>query len=63
MVRVIGEAKKHVEQVCCPNCSSELEYTKSDVKEYHGRDYSGGTDGQEWIDCPRCSHKVVLRSW
>lgn len=63
MVKVIGESKKHVKQADCPHCGAELEYTKSDVKEYHGRDYSAGTDGREWINCPRCYHEVVLRSW
>jgi len=31
-------------------------------KEYHGVDYSGGSDGKEWIDCPQCSHEVILKA-
>lgn len=63
MVKVVGIAPEAVKQVVCHNCASMLEYTKSEVKEYHGRDYSGGSDGREWIVCPSCGHKVILRSW
>lgn len=63
MVKVIGRDVSAAKQVTCRKCASILEYTLSEVKEYHGRDYSGGSDGQEWIDCPKCKSKVNLRSW
>ena len=65
MVRVIsaGPAPEVVKQVLCRNCGAVLEYTPHEVREYHGKDMSGGPDGQEWIDCPQCGKKVVLRSW
>lgn len=63
MVKVIGESPEAVKQTTCHNCAAKLEYTPSDVKRRDGKDYSGGPDGQEWIDCPRCGIKVVLRSW
>lgn len=63
MVEIVGvdPAQKH--RITCTGCASILEYTKSEVKEYHGTDYSGGSDGQEWIDCPKCGKKVIIRSW
>lgn len=63
MVKVIGESPKALKQATCKNCAAILEYTQHEVKEYHGHDYSGGSDGMEWIDCPRCNEKVVLKSW
>ena len=63
MVKVIGEAPEVVKQATCHHCAARLEYTQSEVKRHDGRDYSGGADGREWIDCPRCSNEVVLRSW
>ncbi len=63
MVRIVGESKEVFKKAVCRNCAAELEYTPSEVKARHGKDYSGGADGQEWIDCPRCGKKVILRSW
>ena len=63
MVRVVGQDPSIVKRTSCKNCGAILEYTKNDVKERHGRDYSGGSDGKEWIDCPECSHEVVLKAW
>lgn len=63
MVKIVGKDDSAVKHVTCKHCASKLEYTQSEVKEYHGRDYSGGADGKEWIDCPNCSSKVILRSW
>ncbi len=63
MVRIIGEAPEALKYTTCKHCATMLEYTQSEVKEYHGKDYSGGADGQEWIDCPKCSKKVIIRSW
>lgn len=65
MVKVLDEPKdpKHVKKVSCNHCASKLEYTKNEVKEYHGRDYSGGPDGRKWIDCPVCNKEIVLESW
>ncbi len=52
-----------VKQVICKQCGAKLEYVPNDVESYHGTDIGGGPDGQEWIDCPNCGHRVVLRSW
>lgn len=63
MVKVIGEAPEAVKQTVCRACAARLEYTQHEVKEYHGTDISGGPDGMEWIDCPRCGNKAIIRSW
>ncbi|MFC1638020.1 hypothetical protein ACFL2R_01210 [Patescibacteria group bacterium] len=52
-----------VKRVVCKSCGATLEYVPNDIKEYHGRDYSGGPDGREWITCPNCNKDVTLRSW
>lgn len=63
MISVVGEDKEMLHRITCKRCAAILEYTLHDVKERHGKDYSGGSDGQEWIDCPRCGNAVVIRSW
>lgn len=63
MVKVVGRDETAVKRVTCRSCASILEYNLSEVKEYHGTDYSGGADGQEWVVCPNCSHKAIIRSW
>lgn len=63
MVQVVGKDQSAVKRVTCRGCASILEYTQSEVKAYHGRDYSGGPDGKEWINCPSCGKEVILRSW
>jgi hypothetical protein len=63
MVKVVGEAPEAVKQAVCRHCAAKLEYVPKDVHRRDGKDYSGGADGQEWIDCPRCGHEVVLRAW
>lgn len=65
MVRVVEENPDPsvVKRVVCKNCGCTLEYIPADVKEYHGTDIGCGPDGCEWIDCPRCDKRVVLKSW
>lgn len=63
MIRVIGTAQKEIHEATCKNCASKLEYTLNEVKEYNGRDYSGGSDGHRYIRCPSCSDKIILKSW
>ena len=63
MAKVVGRDESVVKRVTCRNCASILEYTKNEVRSYHGTDYSGGSDGQEWVDCPNCGGRAVIRSW
>ena len=52
-----------VKRVCCRNCGALLEYVPNDVKRRDGTDYGGGPDGEEWVDCPNCDKKAIIRSW
>ncbi len=63
MPRVIKKGKKRERKVECDECGSTIGYFKEDIEEYHGTDISGGPDGQEWINCPECREKIILRSW
>lgn len=62
-VEVIGEDEGVYKRISCRNCAAILRYVPADVKERHGRDYSGGSDGCEYIVCPKCSKQVVIKSW
>lgn len=69
MATVIGEDQAAKERFTCkgtktaPGCGAIVEYDRSDIKRYEGRDYSGGADGREWVVCPRCGKEHTLRSW
>lgn len=66
VIRVLkkGPGPKVVKKVIvCGHCGATLEYIPSDVQSYSGTDYSGGTDGKEWINCPQCKTEVTIRSW
>jgi len=63
MVKIVGKDESFVKRVTCRSCASILEYTLNEVREYHGTDYTGGADGQEWVDCPNCGRKAIIRSW
>jgi len=52
-----------VKRIVCRECGVKLEYLPIDVRRYEGKDYSGGPDGAEWIDCPQCNNEVVLKRW
>jgi ribosomal protein L37E len=63
MVQIVGEDPTAKKKVTCRNCGAILEYTPHEVKVRHGTDYSGGSDGEEWVDCPRCGKKAIINSW
>ncbi len=69
MATIIGYDETKKSRFTCtgsvtkPGCGAIVEYTQSDIKTYSGKDYSGGSDGREWVDCPGCSKQYVLRSW
>ncbi len=70
MVTVIGVDETAKSRVTChghsrtkPGCGSILEYTRADIREYRGTDYSGGPDGRDWIVCPKCGNEITLRAW
>lgn len=55
--------KSALKRKVCEHCGATLEYVPNDVKERNGRDYSGGPDGEKWVDCGNCGKKVILESW
>lgn len=63
MARVIEEVPIVEKRVVCPGCGSTIGYVQNDVQSRHGTDYGGGPDGMEWVDCPACRRRIVLRSW
>lgn len=52
-----------IQRITCKHCGARLEYVPNDIQVYHGRDYGGGPDGQEWVDCPNCKKKAIIRAW
>jgi hypothetical protein len=65
MVRVVNEGPDPsvVKKKVCRQCGAKLEYIPLDVKEWSGKDYSGGPAGRKWIVCPKCGSDVTLESW
>ncbi len=64
-VKIISAApvREVVKQIACRNCGVLLEYVPADVKRIDGRDWSGVPDGCEYVECPNCTRKAVIRSW
>ncbi len=52
-----------LKEIVCRNCGATLSYVPNEVKSYSGTDFGGGSDGQEWVDCPNCNEKAIIRSW
>jgi uncharacterized C2H2 Zn-finger protein len=69
MAQIIGYDQSVKSRFTCkgtsidPGCGAIVEYTKSDIRKYHGTDYGGGTDGEVYVLCPGCNRKFILRSW
>lgn len=65
MVRIIDATPDQsvVKRVVCGNCGVKLEYVPRDVQRRTSRDYGGGTDVTEYIQCPCCGHDVVVRMY
>lgn len=63
MVKVVGRDESAVKRVTCRGCASVLEYKQSEVQRRDGHDYTGGADGEEYVTCPDCGGKAIIRSW
>lgn len=69
MATVVGYDNSAKSRITCKSssyrigCGAIVEYSRLDVKEYRGTDYSGGADGRDWIVCPGCGAEIVLKSW
>jgi DNA-directed RNA polymerase subunit RPC12/RpoP len=65
MVRVV-KSEPHpsvVKEVICSNCGATLEYIPKDIKQRIEGDYTGGSDQINFIECPQCSHEIVISRW
>ena len=63
MPTVVGKDSSVMKRAVCRQCASIVEYAPIEVKSVNGKDYSGGPDGYDFIDCPCCNSKIILRSW
>lgn len=65
MVRVVKTEPDPsvVKQVICQDCGAKLEYVPNEVQSVSGYDYSGGSDGYTYVDCPNCQGRAVIRRW
>ena len=63
MVEKIGQDEDAAKKVTCRHCGAILKYYPREVKTESGTDYGGGPDGMEWVDCPECADRAVIRSW
>ncbi|MNU58944.1 hypothetical protein D3C71_480940 [compost metagenome] len=69
MAQIVGYDNSAKSRITCKSsayrigCGAVVEYSKPDVREYRGSDYSGGSDGRDWIVCPGCGEDITLRSW
>jgi len=64
MARIVKEVPKVTKRVVCRGgCGSTIEYVPNEVQRRDGHDYSGGPDGEEYVTCPSCGKKAIIRSW
>ncbi len=59
MVKIIEQG---YQRLTCGKCKSVLEYTQSDVKVgKFNMDYLGDYDIEEYIKCPSCNNKCIIK--
>lgn len=61
MVKVVESATEL--RVTCRHCSSRLEYLPKEVQVLKWVDTPDTPGRQEYIVCPACGAKVVLKQW
>lgn len=63
MATVVGKDLTVLPRITCRNCGSIVEYRRSEIQTYSGKDISGGPDGRKWVICPECGREVTVDSW
>lgn len=65
MVKVVSDKPVRTKKVVCSKCGYELEYTGEDVQSHTSTDYSGCSDTDYYITCPRssCNERVFVKRW
>ena len=63
MVTVVDSvpSKSVVKEVVFKKCGVTLQYVPNDVKRDYTSDYTGDRDYFNYITCPNCSKKVVVK--
>jgi len=63
MVKIVAlEPDKSVVKECiCQNCGETLAYVPNDLKEDYSSDYTGSKDYFNYIECPNCNKRIILR--
>jgi predicted RNA-binding Zn-ribbon protein involved in translation (DUF1610 family) len=62
MVKVVGRDESVVKRITCKSCASILEYTLTEVKSRHLHISQVDPHDAEWVDCPNCGNKAIIRS-
>lgn len=63
-IRLIGEDPGAAKTITHRECGAVVEYHQNDVRIlYQGTDISGGPDGREGFNCPKCGKEITTRAW
>lgn len=63
MPKIVGKSDEYVKRVTCWNCSSIVEYTKSECEYHkHSFDYTGSYEVAYGIKCPCCNTILTDKS-
>ncbi len=63
MVTIVGKDLQYQKKVTCPDCSSILEYTQSEVERGRTTDYTGTSEYYYFISCPCCGGEVTVKGY
>jgi hypothetical protein len=51
-----------VKECICGKCGATLQYTPIEVSEVYIRDYTGGGETYNFINCPNCASRVYVKN-
>ncbi len=60
MATVVGIDNAKVLRTTCRNCASIIEYTPSETREVKTTDYTGCTDIEDRLTCPKCGDDITV---
>lgn len=63
MVTVVGLDTSKILRITCKCCAAILEYLPIEVQKRTYKDYGGGTNVVEYIQCPQCKKEVIIKEW
>lgn len=61
MAKVIGKDAALNKRCTCKECTSIVEYTPFEIKRKNYKDISQTSCTVEYITCPECGNKIVLK--